>query len=239
LFHAGRKRGLYDNKFPIGSNDYTYDDVVSSINSDCLYIKNIDLLAGKKFIATYVGTFSKFIDIQTILDAAEILQDYKDIWIFILGTGDHGERFFEKASRLANVAMTGWLDSQDVRLILQHTTIGLVAYAKNALMSLPNKPFEYMAAGLPLLSSLNGELETIIHENRIGRTYGAGNPASLAKEIRWFFNHPTKTKEMGIRSKSLFLSQFHSDIVYSGLSDHLENINKENKISVYKKINGY
>jgi glycosyltransferase involved in cell wall biosynthesis len=224
LYHAQRKRGHYDKIFPIGSNKCTDDNADASLNTDRSFLKKYDLLSGKKFIATFAGTFSKFTDIKTTLDAAELLQDNKDIRIFILGTGDHSERFFEMASRLANVTMTGWLDSRDVRLILQHTTIGLVAYAKNALMSLPNKPFDYLAAGLPLLSSLNGELETIIHENSIGRTYEAGNPASLAKEIRWFYNHPTITKEMRARSKSLFSSQFHSDVVYSGLSEHLENI---------------
>ena len=88
------------------------------------------------------------------------------------------------------------------------TKVGLVTYSKDAIMSLPNKPFEYMAEGLPLLSSLRGELRDLIEKHRIGRFYEAGNPSSLADGVRWFYNHPEEARQMGKRSFELFSKKF-------------------------------
>ena len=148
--------------------------------------------------------------------------DKKEIRIFIVGTGDRSKEFYEMATRLPNVTMTGWLNNTEIRPILNQTKVGLVAYSKDAIMSLPNKPFEYMAAGLPLLSSLSGELEQLIQEYGIGRSYEAGNPASLAEGIRWFYDHPEESRQMGARSLALFSTRFRSDIVYKEFSEHLE-----------------
>jgi glycosyltransferase involved in cell wall biosynthesis len=152
------------------------------------------------------------------------LVDKKEIRIVIIGTGKHFKEFNEMAVRLPNVTMTGWLNAHAISPILNHTDVGLAAYAKDALMSLPNKPFEYMAAGLPLLSSLPGELEQLIEEHRIGLNYEAGNPKSLAEGILWFYNHPEETRQMSERSLTLFSTRFRSDIVYKDFSEYLERI---------------
>ena len=81
-----------------------------------------------------------------------------------------------------------------------------------------------MAEGLPLLSSLSGELNQLIDENGIGRTYEAGNPVSFAEGIRWFYNHPKETLEMGKRSRFLFMKKFNSEVVYKELAEHLESV---------------
>ena len=226
LDYAQRSPRITDRTYPLGSMDTTNlsktcsDDVAESI----LHKYNIDR---DHFIVTYVGTFSRFIDIQNILNAAEQLLDKKDLRIFIVGTGEHGDAFANRAKRLPNVTMTGWLNAQEVQAILERTKVGLAAYAKDAIMSLPNKPFEYMAAGIPLLSSLKGELEQLIQENNIGRNYEAGNPASLAKEIRWFYDNPHEVQLMGKRALELFSTKFRSDIVYEDFSKYLEYVEEQ------------
>ena len=91
-------------------------------------------------------------------------------------------------------------------------------------MSLPNKPYEYMSAGLPLLSSLHGELETLIATERIGLQYQTGDVASLVEGIRWLASHPVDRAAMGTRARKLFDERFSDKIVYSGFAQHLEKI---------------
>lgn len=223
LSYAQRERQNTDRVFPLGSvGPVGMKPEDSEIMSASILQKyGID---HNHFIVTYVGTFSKFLDIQNILNAAPLLASIRNIRIFIIGTGERSKEFFKIAARLPNVTMTGWLDSAAIQKILNLTNVGLAAYSKDAIMSLPNKPFEYMAAGLPLLSSLPGELERLIQENDIGRKYEAGNPESLAEEIQWFFNHPEETRQMGKRSLNLFKTRFQSDIVYTNFSEYLEEI---------------
>lgn len=223
IAYAGRAQHDRDSYFPLGSYDGAHLDSTPSEE------KQISILAKygideTKFIVTFVGTFSKFLDVRNILDAAALLIDKKKIRIIIVGTGKHVKNFSKKAACLPNVTMTGWLNAESIRAILNYTNVGLAAYAKDALMSLPNKPFEYMAAGLPLLSSLPGELSQLINKYGIGRHYKAGDPRSMAEEICWFYNHPEEAKNMGKRSFDLFSKKYRSDIVYKEFSEFLERI---------------
>lgn len=221
LSYAQRDCRSTDKFYPLGSGVSLSQDLTESndVSGSFLHEYGIDQ---NKFIATFVGTFSNFLDIKNILNAARLLIDERDIHIFIIGTGERCKEFSKIATNLPNVTMTGWLNAVSIRAILGQTDVGLAAYAKDALMSLPNKPFEYMAAGLPLLSSLPGELAQLIDEHGIGRTYEAGNPASLAKGIRWFYDHPEETRQMGERALDLFSKQFKSDIIYKDFADYLE-----------------
>ena len=221
LSYAQRGPRNTDKFYPLGSGDFIKPNLMQSdeVTDSILHKYGID---PNQFIVTYVGTFCKSLDVENILRAARLLIDKKEIRIFIVGTGDRSKEFYEMATRLPNVTMTGWLNNTEIRPILNQTKVGLVAYSKDAIMSLPNKPFEYMAAGLPLLSSLSGELEQLIQEYGIGRSYEAGNPASLAEGIRWFYDHPEESRQMGARSLALFSTRFRSDIVYKEFSEHLE-----------------
>lgn len=221
LSYAQRGPRSTDKFYPLGSGGSVKksliqsDEVKDSITQEYSIYKN-------QFIVTYVGTFSKSLDVENILHAAKQLIDNQNIRVFIVGTGERSKEFLELASHLPNVTMTGWLNAIKIQSILSRTDVGLVAYSKDAIMSLPNKPFEYMAAGLPLLSSLPGELVQLIKEHDIGRNYEAGNPKSLMEGILWFYDHPEETRQMGERSLALFSTRFRSDIIYKEFSEHLE-----------------
>jgi glycosyltransferase involved in cell wall biosynthesis len=81
-----------------------------------------------------------------------------------------------------------------------------------------------MAAGLPILSSLRGELEVLLLRKKIGLQYLAGNVDSLIKQIRWFADHPAERHAMGQRAMKVFQEHFSVEIIYSRLVTHLEAI---------------
>lgn len=225
LSYAQRSRSDMDEVFPLGSECSGTPNLAQPNQGD-----GTDLIKQKygidenHFVATYVGTFSRFLDVENILKAARLLIKHQGIRIFVIGTGERSHEFLRLAEHLPNVCMTGWLSADKIRSILQRSQLGLVAYSKDAVMSLPNKPFEYMAAGLPLLSSLPGELARLIQAHGIGRNYEAGNPKSMAGEVLWFYSHPEETALMGKRSSELFWTKFRSDMIYGDLSKHLERI---------------
>jgi len=177
-----------------------------------------------KFIVTYVGTFSGFTDVPCILEAAHCFLDDDRVHFLIVGSGEKANKYFSIGEKLRNVTMTGWVDFREVCSLLRITDVGLVAYSDIATMSLPNKPFEYMASGIPLLSSLKGELECITLNNNIGRMYKSGDVSSLVSEIKWFLENRDKAKVMGRKALSLFKREFLGEVIYSKLSIHMERI---------------
>jgi glycosyltransferase involved in cell wall biosynthesis len=130
----------------------------------------------------------------------------------------------ELSHDLSNVVLTGWIDHPTALSLLYISSLGLCAYTTKALQSLPYKPFEYMACGLPLLSSLKGELADLVDTYKIGRNYTAQNVDSLVKEINFFVNNPNDSRQMASNARQLFESRFSSDEIYGSLARYLESL---------------
>jgi glycosyltransferase involved in cell wall biosynthesis len=223
LEHAGRAMGSNDAVFPLG-----YTDAVSAVDQPVAQraaaMARQFGITEHHFVVSFVGTFCGSYNLETVLESARLLREDDRVRFLIAGTGDGFINISEQVAGLPNVFLLGWLDFVSVRAVLKLSTIGLAPYASDALMSLPNKPFEYMAAGLPLLSSLRGELDELISESGIGLAYEAENPQSLASQVGWFLSHPDETSQMGLRALSLFQSQFRNDMIYPNIVKLLERI---------------
>lgn len=61
--------------------------------------------------------------------------------------------------------------------------IGLCAYSQNSNVEMPDKIYDYTAAGLAVLNSLQGEISRVVHEHQVGRQYEAGNADDLASQL--------------------------------------------------------
>lgn len=177
-------------------------------------------------VVTFIGMFGASYDLETVINAARVLQveGPPNIQIVLAGNGDDGPKLREMSHGLQNAVFTGWLDQTSILALMRLSSVGLAAYEKNSLQSLPNKPFEYMAAGLPILSSLRGELETLIRDEQIGLQYQAGDITSLVEKIRWLAANPDARREMGKRARRLFDERFSADVIYPRLVKHLEKV---------------
>lgn len=178
-------------------------------------------------IATFLGTFGSSYDLQTVIrSGARVSSVYPDldVRIVIAGDGDQSAKLHHMSEGIETIVFTGWLDQQEASRLMRISCVGLASYASDAVQSLPNKPFEYMAAGLPLLSSLSGELEQLIADNKIGLQYKAGNVQSLTEKIVWLTENPEERTVMGKRARKLFEERFRADIIYPRLVTHLERV---------------
>ena len=132
--------------------------------------------------AIYAGSFGPNYDIITLLDAAELLaQRGSKIRIVVAGAGPlqaKVEAF--SAKRLATFVYLGNLSHTELIRTYQVCDIGICAYGKLSNVAMPDKIYDYLAAGLPVVNSLRGELEHLLREHRLGYQYQAGDPSSLA-----------------------------------------------------------
>lgn len=225
LNHARRSMRQTDGVFPLGYPTPPAG-AQSEIEMQAARFRAKYEIHPNTMIVAFVGMFGASYDLETVIKAARALQvdGSPNIKIVLAGDGDYGPKLREMSRGLQNVVFTGWLDQISISAFMQLSSAGLVAYGKNALQSLPNKPFEYMAAGLPVLSSLHGELETLIRQEQIGLQYQAGDVASLVGKIRWLAANPDARCEMGRRARKLFKERFSADVIYPRLVQHLERI---------------
>lgn len=98
--------------------------------------------------------------------------------------------------------------------ILRTCDVGLIAYGRElGVDSLPNRLFEYMAAGLPMIAPEYAvEIRRILHEDGCGLTADFESPSSVAAAIVELARAPERCREMGRRARRAFESRHNWEV---------------------------
>ena len=170
-----------------------------------------------EFWATYAGTIGNCYDIGTILDVADALQfSHSNIRFFIAGAGPELAKWKNSAQNrnLANCDFPGLLEYADMAKLLRQSDVGLNTFVKNAKNSFPNKVFDYMAAGLPMINSLPGELEILLAHEAAGLRYEPGDTNSLKQALLKLHDDPRQCSVFGKNARRLVEARFDKNREY-------------------------
>lgn len=99
----------------------------------------------------------------------------------------------------ARVENFGWKPRAFVRDVLSRSIAGLVTFqpAPNHLSAQPNKLFEYMSAGIPVVASHFPLWRAIVEQNECGICVDPGDPRAIADAIDWLLANPEAAARMG------------------------------------------
>jgi glycosyltransferase involved in cell wall biosynthesis len=167
----------------------------------------------REFIAIYVGTFSTYASLETILLAAERLKPSLDIRFVFVGGGDqrgHLESLVRQLD-LHNVTIHGVVPKRHVHAILTEANVCILPYRDVDLFrgALPNKLFDYLGSGRPVVAAVRrGEVTSIIEESGAGLCIGPERPAELVDAVLWAYNHPEEAREMGAKGRQYVIRHF-------------------------------
>lgn len=158
-----------------------------SSNEQALELKRELGLEGK-FVAAYVGTHGMAHGLDTIMDAAAILEGDERIRFLMVGDGSERERLLQKKNerRLDNVVMLGQQPKAKMPEIWAISDVSLVLLRKLDLFKtvIPSKIFESMAMSTPIVLGVEGEVAQIIEESGSGLCIEPESAAELAKKLR-------------------------------------------------------
>ena len=195
-------------------------------NTEQSFLSSIGLhKENDEFWIIYSGTLGNNYDINSIMVAAEKLKSYINIKFILAGSGPLSS-FVKKTlviKDLQNVFYLGQVKSDDLFALFKFCNIGLCTYVKKSTVSMPIKCYDYWAAGLPIINSLERNLGTIIKEFNIGYNYTSENPDSLVKNILTAYNNRTEylLKKSNVLSFAVTLDQ---DLQYSKFSKFVKNL---------------
>ena len=169
----------------------------------------------------FAGTFSKAFEFDDIIDAAKQMSKCQFI---LCGHGPCLAEIKDKADDLPNVVFPGWIDRLQMESLAEMSMATLAPYknVKNFTLNIPNKIVDSLLLGLPILSPLKGEVESLIKNNKVGFTYG--NNSMLVDCIKSLIDDDKLRKEMSLNAKKLYEDEFEFDKVYDGLVNHLEHM---------------
>ena len=170
-------------------------------------------------IVWYVGTFNRWIDLGTVIEAARLLaaEGNEEIQFVLSGSGGFDAAWRKQAAGLPNVVFTGWIDIPKIIHMRRISWAGLAPY-QPGFLTVGNKLFEYMAGGLPILLSIGGDAKTIVEQHDAGIAYEGKNPASLRSAINHMLTDGIQQR-MAANSLEAHRLHYSAEKVYASMAD--------------------
>jgi colanic acid biosynthesis glycosyl transferase WcaI len=135
----------------------------------------------------YAGNLGVMQDVATILGAADLLRNNPQVEIHIYGSGVLEASLQQMAAdaNLGNVTFHGRVAKETMSEVYAASDFQLVTLKDDPLfrMTIPSKFQAAMAHGIPVVSTVQGDLQSICHDAGVGWTAQAEDPASLAEAI--------------------------------------------------------
>ena len=182
-----------------------------------------------KFVCGYVGTIGMAHGLETLLDAAALIEakGITDVSIIIIGDGANKERLKQRASDMALASLT-FIDSVEKAKVIKYwglIDVSLVHLKRVDLFKtvLPSKIFEAMGMGIPLIHAVEGESAELVRRAESGICVPSEDPQKLADAILLLKSDKTlfnKLKKKSLRSAS----QYSRDKLASDLFASLEEV---------------
>jgi len=217
--YSKRCRNSNDQVFPLGYKIDLDDNLDFEVSK--LKFKQLGLNESKTLI-WFVGTFGHTYNLSTVIKAARALKGRDDIQFVFTGDGEKMDEWSKLAQGLDNIIFTGWVDKVGLSYLSKVSDIGLMSYKKGAPQGLPNKIFEYMSSGLPIVSSLQTETKDLLLTEDIGLTYIADDVDDFIYNLKLLIDNKDKLKGMGDRAKLVFYDKYSSAIIYENMINYFE-----------------
>lgn len=182
---------------------YNGIDVASFRSAMALRTINIEKAPTEKW-AIFAGSLGPSYDIGNLISTAKSIEkQLPNVVILIAGDGPLKEEVIAAAETLPNLRYLGKLSPPELAQVYARCDIGLSAYTSASNVEMPDKFYDYTAAGLAILNSLHGEVAQWISNHKIGYTYDPKVKDDLTLELRRLTEDTTLLEEMKSRSYQL------------------------------------
>lgn len=162
------------------------------------------LYSGRPAHFVYVGGISKIRGTIEMVKALERVEN-TDIRLRMLGKFNSQplQQETQNLDGWKRVAFEGWADRQAVAATLGQVRAGLVLFLPepNHVSAQPNKLFEYMSAGLPVIASDFPLWRQIVDGAGCGVLVDPNDPSAIAGAMDWILANPEEAEAMGQRGQ--------------------------------------
>lgn len=174
----------------------------------------------------YHGALGPERDLETVLRAAAILG--KRIRLVVVGGDDLGlGRLRERAQELGvlqQLEVIGRVSYAQLPKLLSGCDFGIVPHrnTRHTQTTIPNKLFEYMAVGKPVIVSDVWPLRRVVEGTGAGLVYKDQDHYDLACKIEYLIGHPDIVRRMGRLARSAYESTYNWSTAEAGIVAVLE-----------------
>lgn len=184
---------------------------------------------GERFAAVYFGAMGLANGLEYVIETARILAQRKQDHIVLVLQGDGGKRdelaAMARRLDLQNVVFGDLVPKEEVPAIVAGCDVCLTIArpGKDPTWS-PNKLFDSLAAGRPVLINIAGWLRELIERNACGRFVAPDRPAALADALVELSRNPALCGQMGRNARALAEREFDRNLLAARLEHVLTQV---------------
>jgi len=156
----------------------------------------------------YVGAITKKRGIREMIIAANLINGR-----IILAGSFEDESLRSEITQMPewkSVQYVGYVDHGDLWGLMARSLAGLITLhpEPNYIHSIPNKMFEYMAGGIPIICSNFDSWRPVISDHGIGLTCDPLDPKAIAALMRWIIDNPEAAEAMGRKGREVVMAKY-------------------------------
>jgi len=207
----------------LGINDNLIHVIPNGVNPHYFNSKNNNLGLKKSLglrkgpVLGFVGGLRPWhgVDILPSL-LSNIRENYSDVQLLIIGEGplrSSLEFQFREKNLENNVIFAGSFPHRDIADIIKLFDVALAPYAQTGhdFYFSPLKLFEYMACGVPIVTTRIGQIQEIIKNNETGLLYEADNLKELTTHCLNLIENPQQAKLLGVNAAKIVAEKYTWD----------------------------
>ena len=167
------------------------------------------------FVAVFTGAHGIANGLDAVLDVAKVLTERRrnDIRLVFIGDGKLKPALVARAERegLVNCLFIDSVSKLKLTAYLRGADAGLMLLANVPAFyygTSPNKFFDYIAIGLPVLNNYPGWLAGMIKDNNCGLAIEPDNPIAFADALEKMADNPLLRKEMSSNARNFAVKEF-------------------------------
>lgn len=183
------------------------------------------------FVAAFTGAHGIANGLDAVLDAAMALRQRgrKDIKLVLIGDGNQKDSLKRRAASesLDNVLFLDPIPKAKLREVLGCIDCGLQILANVPAFyygTSPNKFFDYLAAGRPILVNYPGWMADLVTKHQVGKAVPPDDPKAFAEALLYLADHPEERSRMGQNARHLAETEFPRVKLADRWVDFLEKI---------------
>lgn len=158
----------------------------------------------------YVGALSGIRGFDTMLEVARIVHEERGVGLTLVGRLQPATLEDKLVGKEAYVDYRGVLPSPEARRLMGESKVGLVLLqaTKAIVDALPTKMFEYMAEGLPVVSSNFPLWAEIVEDSGAGAVVPPNDPEAAAEAVLAILDDPEEAAAMADRGRKAVAERY-------------------------------
>jgi glycosyltransferase involved in cell wall biosynthesis len=184
-----------------------------------------------RFVVLYAGAHGLSNDLGIVVEAARLLSKDERIRFVMVGAGKEKNELVARSRQLQlnNLLFLPPVPKSQMNQVLAaaDACLAILKPLDEYKTTYPNKVFDYMAAGRPVLLAIDGVIRQVVENAGAGIFIQPGDPAALAEAVRCLANDPRSARQMGAAGRACIEQKFSRAVLTEKLVVVLEEMEKQ------------